>query len=347
MLSPQQPLAVYMQDSLDGPYGKMGFGVLRYSPNPIACVIDRKYAGRRTGEFRLAQDVPIVGTVSEARALGAEVFVLGIAPLGGVIPSAWYADIDAAVALGMSVLNGLHEALAPRYLARDPGQWVWDIRTEPAGLVNGAGRAAQLNNVRVLFIGTDMAIGKMTAGLELHRAARDLGWRSHFVATGQIGITVTGAGIPLDAIRVDFASGAVEQEVLREPDAEVVWVEGQGSLLHPSSTANLPLIRGTVPTHFVLCHRAGQTHLRTADHIRIPSLGEVIRLYEQVASAAGTWPTPVTLGVCLNTADLSEAEARAAVKSTEDELGLPVTDVLRFGVEPVLTSVASARSRVG
>ncbi len=43
-----------------------------------------------------------------------------------------------------------------------------------------------------------------------------------------------------------------------ENNDDVLWIEGQGSLLHPGSTATLPLIRGSQPTGLMLVHRAGQ-----------------------------------------------------------------------------------------
>ena len=44
------------------------------------------------------------------------------------------------------------------------------------------------------MIGTDMACGKMTAGLEIYRWALDNRIKTAFVATGQIGITLMGSG---------------------------------------------------------------------------------------------------------------------------------------------------------
>jgi len=51
----------------------------------------------------------------------------------------------------------------------------------------------------------------------------------------------------LDAVRVDFAAGAVEQVVMRWQQLRPLQIEGQGSL-HPGSAATLPLLRGTQPT---------------------------------------------------------------------------------------------------
>ncbi len=322
MLDPTAPLAIYMEGAVRHYGGKMGVGVLRYSPNPVACVVDSETAGRdlRT-ETGADRDAPIVATVDEALRLGAKVLILGIAPPGGLIPEAWLPAIDRAVAGGMTVVNGLHDKLAPRY-----GDRAWDVRTEPTGLQPGTGAAAKLTNKRLLMVGTDMAVGKMTSGLEIWKTVPG----AAFVATGQIGITVTGSGIPLDAIRLDFTAGALEREVLRHADAPLVVVEGQGSIVHPGSTATLALLRGSMPTHLVLCARAGQTHLQNAD-VEIPPLAKIIRLYEDIAEAAGVFARPQTVGVALNTFALDAAAAQKACEEIERDLGLPCVDPVRHG----------------
>ena len=341
MLDPAAPLAIYMEGQVEGNVGKMGIGILRYSPNPVVCVIDSFTAGRDAAEVTgVPRLCPIVASVREATSLGAKVLVLGIAPPGGLIPPDWYPVIDAAWDAGLSLVNGLHDLLGPRYSGRaKPGQWVWDIRIEPAGLDVGGGLAAGLPNKRVLMIGTDMAVGKMTAGLELYRAARKRGVKAEFIATGQIGITITGRGVPLDAVRVDYASGAIEVEVLRVSDAELVIVEGQGALIHPGSSANLPLLRGACPTHLVLCARAGQSHLARLPNIAIPPLRYYIRMYEDLAEACGTFPRPHTAAVCLNTFGLPEQDALASADALEREVGLPVVDPVRHGTERILNAL--------
>ncbi len=340
MLQRHQPLAIYMEGALDVDYGKMGFGILRYSPNPVACVIDSRFAGRDQQEItRIPRSCPVVATVAEAIALGAEVLVLGIAPPGGLIPEAWNPAIAEAVRGGLSIVNGLHDLLAPRYTGLKPGQWIWDVRIEPEGLGVNEGRARLLPNKRVLMIGTSMAVGKMTAGLEICREAISRGVKTEFVATGQIGITVMGSGIPLDAVRVDYAAGAIEREVLRAGEAELIIVEGQGSLIHPGSTATLPLLRGSMPTHLILCHKAGMEMLNRVQWIKVPPLRDFVKLYEDLAEACGTFPRPITAGVCLNTFDMGEDEARAEVERTASETGWPVTDAVRFGCSELVDAL--------
>lgn len=340
MLRRDQKLALYLEGNLAGENAKMGIGILRYSPNQVACVIDSTQAGKDVQDIVLSpRSCPVVATVDEAKAMGADVMVLGIAPPGGLIPAAWYADLDRAVELGMSLVNGLHDLLGLRYPSLPQGQWVWDIRIEPKGLQPGEGRTRHLNNRRVLMIGTDMAIGKMTAGLEINRAARERGIRSEFVATGQIGITIMGTGIPLDAIRVDFASGAVEREVLGFADAELVIVEGQGALLHPGSTSTLPLLRGSCATHMVLCHRAGQLGLRRLTEYKLPPMLDYIRLYEDLGETGGAFPRPVCVAIALNTMDFDDAGALEHCRALEAETGLPCVDPIRHGAERLVDAV--------
>ncbi len=340
MLDPKTPLAIYMEGSLTTMIAKMGLGVLRYSQNPIVCVIDSEHAGGCAEKITgIPRKCPVVASVREAVELGAQAMILGIAPPGGRIPENWLADLDQAVSLGMSLVNGLHDPLTPRYTSLAPGQWVWDLRVEPADLSVGTGGAAGLSNRRVLTIGTDMAIGKMTAGLELHRRALEKGMNAEFVATGQIGIAITGRGVPLDAVRLDYASGAIEREVMAAQGADLVLVEGQGALSHPASVATLALLRGACPTHLVLCHKAGMTHLQKVPHIAVPELRPYIRLYEELAEVCGTYPRPRCVGLAINTSHLPPNEAWDALRAFEHQIGLPCVDPLRFGADRLLEAI--------
>ena len=348
MIPAGAPLALLMHGQLVGepgqPFsGKMGLGMLRYSANPIVAVLDETNAGGDLVALtKVARPAPIVTSVAQAVAAGAQVLVIGVATVGGVLPPRYRSDVVEALRAGMSVVNGLHVVLnddASLVHLLHPGAFIWDVRREPPGLMPGTGAAAALDVRRVLTVGTDMAIGKMTASIELDRAARARGLRSAFLASGQIGMCISGDGIPLDAVRVDFAAGAVEQLVARHaPDNDVLWVEGQGSILHPASTAWLPLVRGSCPTHLVLVHRAGQRRVARLP-VDMPPLRAVAALYEAVASVAGRSPGPRVVGIALNCGHLDDAEAATAVADVERETGLPTADVVRSGAGRLLDAV--------
>ncbi|MGI9311258.1 MAG: DUF1611 domain-containing protein, partial [bacterium] len=210
MLNETQPVAIYMEQNLDSDYGKMGFGVMRYGRNPVCCVIDSAHAGKRVREAcDLALDYPVVADVADAARLGAQVLILGTAPSGGRAPPEWEQPLTHALRLGLCIVNGLHDDLNQRFghLLRR-GQWIWDVRRPNFAPRIAAARAGALGNKRVLLVGTDMAFGKMTAGLEVHRWLRANGHDAAFLATGQIGIAITGGGIALDAFKLDHACGA-------------------------------------------------------------------------------------------------------------------------------------------
>ena len=336
MLKPNQKVAIYMEGYLHSDYGKMGLGVVRYLQNPIVGIIDTHHAGSNINQQHpIDRDIPIYEKLNQVIDKGAEILLLGIAPSGGKVPNNWLPLIELALVKGLSIINGLHDSLFQRFSHKilNPNQWIWDVRIPQFIPEIASGQAAKLTNKRLLMIGTDMACGKMTAGLEIYRWAQQNRVDTGFVATGQIGIILMGSGIPLDALKVDHACGAVEQMVMNHQDRSLIVIEGQGSLLHPASTATLPLMRGACPTHMVLCHRADKTTLRHPESIKIPPLKEFITLNESLASVAGTFGKPKVIGVALNTVKLKEKEAQNQIQYLENELDIPVTDVVRFGAE--------------
>jgi uncharacterized NAD-dependent epimerase/dehydratase family protein len=345
MIAPDAKIALLCHGFLGTRHGKLAEGMLRYGTHEIVAVVDSSNVGVSTAQrFRIKRDVPVVGSVADAAALGADVLIIAITPSGGRLPEQYQSEIETGLVAGMSLVNSLHPPLADSpqltsHLRAD--RWIWDVRQEPAGLGPGTGSARHLDCKRILTVGTDMAIGKMTASLELDRAAQARGLRSQFAATGQVGICVSGDGVALDGVRVDYATGAVESLCLRlGPTTDLLWVEGQGSILHPGSTAWLGLMRGSQPTHMVLVHRAGQRAIVTPDGYLFPPLRETIALYEAVASANLSFTKPKVVGIAMNTAHIADdAEAREICEATAHETGLPATDVVRFGAEPVLTQV--------
>jgi uncharacterized NAD-dependent epimerase/dehydratase family protein len=336
MFQSHDKIAVLLHGGIKGDKGKTGLALVRFRPESIAVVIDAESPGesfvRLTG-IDLA--VPIVASVEAALAYHPDWLAIGIAPSGGVLPAPWLLEVKQAVAAGISIANGLHTKLMDQPDLRNllqPGQQLWDMRQETPGLKVGSGAAANLPQQRILTVGTDMSVGKMSTSLALHRACIDRGLHSKFLGTGQAGIMIAGSGIALDAIRVDFASGAVEKLVMENHEgADILHIEGQGSLLNPASTATLPLIRGSQPTYMILVHRAGQSAIRNFPQVPIPPLPQVIALYEAVAAAGGAFGAAKVAAIALNTAHMTPDEAENAIKATQDQTGLLCDDVIRNG----------------
>jgi uncharacterized NAD-dependent epimerase/dehydratase family protein len=341
-LALNQRVAILLHEGLEGTRGKTGLSLLRYSEAPIVAVIDKKAEGKSLQELTgIKRDVPIVASVMDALKYRPDVLVIGIAPKGGALPDDYWHEIKDALNNGMSLVNGLHAPLEnmPELKAMlKPGQLIWDVRKEPSNVSVATGIAHTLPCRRVLTVGTDMAVGKMSTTLELHWASRLRGWHSKFLATGQTGLMLEGDGVPLDAVRVDFAAGAIEQMVMKYgKNYDILHIEGQGSLLHPASTATLPLIRGSQATQMVLVHRAGQKEVM--DGVTIPPLSEVVHLYETVARAGGAFPPCPVVAIALNTGHLDEESAKEAISQVMEETGLPCTDPIRLGAGLLLDAV--------
>jgi len=355
MLTPDAPVVLLLHHGLDNLSGKTGLAMLRYRRGPIVAVIDPAHAGADLQQLTgIRRSLPVLADMAAALALGPEVAVVGLAPSGGHLPAELEADVLQALEAGLNLASGLHSRLAeqPRFAAacRRPGQWIWDLRREPQGLEVATGRCAALPCRRVLALGSDMAVGKMSACLELVAAARSRGLDARFVATGQAGILISGQGVALDAVRVDYAAGAVEAAVLQAARGAaaqaLLLVEGQGSLGHPGSSATLPLLRGSQPTDLLLVHRAGQSHVRTrpgAPPVAIPPLPELIAALEAVAALGRPdGLRPKVRAVALNTALLPAAAAAAAVRETSDLTGLPCADPVRTGAGSLLEALLAA-----
>jgi uncharacterized NAD-dependent epimerase/dehydratase family protein len=314
-------------------------GVLRYRRDAVVAILDSERAAGDTED-----GVPVVQTLDEALRLDPNTALVGVAPQGGRFPPAWRDLLRGGVERGLDVENGLHEFLTDdpelRDLAVRHGVELRDLRRPPADVSTATGANLEVQATIVLAVGSDCAIGKMTMALELDLEARRRGLRSVFVPTGQTGIAIAGWGISVDAVVADFIAGAAERLVVEGAarGGELLWVEGQGSILHPVySGVTLGLYHGSVPHLLLLCHEAGRMEIEGVGggpH-PIPPLRELVELHERIALPAR--PARVA-AIALNTRLLDEAAARAAIAAAEDETGLPADDPVRFGAGKLLAA---------
>ena len=212
-----------------------------------------------------------------------------------------------------------------------------------AALLLSSNEACNTACFRVHTVGHDCGVGKMLTALELTAALRERGHTAEFLATGQTGIMISGAGIPIDAVVSDFIAGAAEQLVLENRDKDFVLIEGQGSLVHPLySGVTLGLLHGCAPQAMVMGFDPTRTTIRHSEQ-EMPPLKKVIELYESMAKVMS--PSRV-VAVAANTSSLDEAAAQKLLAALRDNLGLPAADVVRFGCEPIVDAVLEERRRL-
>jgi len=325
--------------SADTHYGKTMRGILRYAPETVVAILDSERAGETHEGF------PVVGSVDDALSFDPDTATVGVATQGGRFPPAWIDILRSCIAKGLHVENGLHVFLSDdtelAELARRHGVELRDLRKPPPDLSTATGANLEVPAQIVLTVGSDCAIGKMTVSCELDAEARRRGLKSLLVPTGQTGMAIAGWGIAVDAVVSDFLAGAAEQLVIEghERGGELLWVEGQGAILHPLySGVTVGLLHGSVPHLYVLCHESGRINMEVDDAkpYPIPPLRELIDLYEAIALPQ----RPAKVGaVALNTRELSEEDARAAIAATEAETGLPTDDPVRFGAAKLVDAV--------
>jgi uncharacterized NAD-dependent epimerase/dehydratase family protein len=340
-------LAILTEGLFDDHHAKTAHGVIRYGTREVVAVVDSSQAGRTAVEVVpfCERPVPIVATLEEAVARGADTMLIGIAPTGGRLDAAWRARVLEAIERGLNVEAGLHTILAedPEFsaAAAATGVVLRDLRLPPSDVGVARGDNSRRPGLRVVHsVGSDVAIGKKAVTLELDMAARRRDLRSVYVPTGQTGIAIAGWGIAVDHVLSDYVSGAAERLVDEGGErGDLLFVEGQGCLFHPAySAVTLGLLHGSSPDALVLAHKAGATKLVGYD-VAIPPLAELVAAYELVSRPLR--PARV-VAIALNTADLDEAGARRAVEEAQAETGLVADDLVRFGPDRVLDAILVA-----
>ena len=336
---------IFSEGQFGTPASKTGNSVIRYSGDHVAAVLDSRLAGKTVGEvLGYGGDIPIVATVAEGVAKGADSLMVGIAVAGSELPPLARTAVRESIENGLAIWNGLHTFVADDAelgpLAAKRGVAVHDVRRPPADLPVGAGRVRELGPEKtvVLAVGSDANLGKMTVMLQLRAALADRGTKASFAPTGQTGIFIDGWGLCVDAVVADFIAGAAEAVTLQgAKEADIVLVEGQGSILHPGySGVSLGLLHGSLPHALIACHMPTRESFRHNAWLKIPPITDVIALHEAMANPL----RPVkTIGVSLNTVEMSDSDARAEIARIERETGLPTTDPVRYDTRPLTDAV--------
>lgn len=354
--SRSRPTAVvYCEANFGRIDGKTANGLVRYSERyEIVAVIDSTVAGVDAGSVLddEANGIPVLEDLDETVACihpAPDFFIVGMAPASGFMDEVDRAVVLDAMRRGMHVVNGLHEFLNddPEFAAAAAAHDVdiVDVRRPPAkkDLRMWTGRIHEVTCPRIAVLGTDGAIGKRTTATVLTQALNDRGIKAVMVSTGQTGL-IQGAkyGVALDAIPAQFCAGELEStvvEAFETEDPDVIVVEGQGALSHPTYMSSTFVLRGACPAGVVLQHAPARTVLSDFPAVAMPTPASEIELIETFADTR-------VIGLTINHEHMTDAEVSAAIVLYERSLGLPTTDALTRSPERLAQMVLEAFPRL-
>jgi uncharacterized NAD-dependent epimerase/dehydratase family protein len=328
----RKPYLLFLGDVTLKSDAKTAFGLRDWCPHDVM------------GEWSLPEATISLGLPrlppAEAAKRGAGSIVVGVAAVGGVLPVHWLPDLAAALDAGLDIVSGQHTRLTefPSLVqaAARSGARLIDVRHSDQQFPAGTGR--KRTGMRVLTVGTDCALGKKYTALALTQALKARGAQATFRATGQTGVMIAGEGVAIDAVVSDFVAGAAEE--LSPDNLPTHWdvVEGQGALFHPAyAGVTLGLLHGSQPDALVLCHDPSRTTIEGYPNHPIPDLQEAIRRY--VEAARLTNPAVRCVGISINSSSLSDTAWDSYAKQLTQELGLPVADPMRGGVDNIAAAL--------
>ncbi len=339
---------VYCENQFGLMDGKTAAGLVRHSETyNIVGVIDSFLAGKDAGEEldKQKNNIPIFANLDSALANLSDIphcYIYGKAPLDATLSIAERALILEAMSKGMDIINGLHQFFSEDSefieMANQWGVEIQDIRKPPElkDLHVFTGQIAKVTVPVIAILGTDCACGKMTTAVELNKALNNLGIKSVLVATGQTAI-MQGAtyGVSIDALVSQFVIGEIENAVVRafeQENPDIILVEGQSSVSHPAFMSSVGILKGCMPDGIILQHPPGRKFRCDFPLLPMPNIISEIRLIKAVSQSQ-------VIAIALSHENMTETEIQRTIKSYQERLLLPTTDVLTYGCDKLIRAL--------
>jgi uncharacterized NAD-dependent epimerase/dehydratase family protein len=344
---------VYCEGAYNTPCGKTAHGLVRYTKRyNVIAVIDSVYDGKDAGIILDGRDkgIPVVSSLNRAleiaklKDLVPSYFVIGIAPDGGNITDEMLVAVKQAISEKLNVDSGLHNFLSDMSevteAAERNGVTLRDIRKVShenschffSGVIN------EVKSLKIAMLGTDSAVGKRTTAQLIVKGFKDAGYNAVMVGTGQTA-WMQGAdySIILDSLINDFVSGEIENAVYNawvgeKPD--VIVIEGQGSLLNPAYPGGFEIMAAGRPDIILLQHAPGRKDYDGFPGYPLHPLKKQIQVHELISDKK-------VVGITINHEGLTDDELKQQIEIIKKETGLPTTDVLKEGVDYLISELIS------
>ncbi len=325
-------------------YGKTANGLVRYTRRfRVTSVIDSTKYGQDAGAVLtgVPNNIPIISSVSEGIRLGADTLVVGIATDGGYIPPEYRHFITDALSSGLNVVSGLHEFISddPEFAAAAArnGCIITDVRKMFRDMKPPyTGRVREIGARRIAVLGTDSAIGKRTTAVILTNTLKQKGIAASMVGTGQTawmqGFDHT---VVIDSMINDFIPGGLEKvavEAWEQEHPDVMFIEGQGSVLHPAYPGSFEIIGALRPDGIILQHAPRRLVFDGFPEYPIPDLAKYIRILEMLSGRK-------VIAISINRENMKSDEVAEEISKLEARFGIPVFDPLNSQPQKLIEAV--------
>ncbi|PKF78194.1 DUF1611 domain-containing protein [Vibrio sp. vnigr-6D03] len=345
---PRETAIIYCEGHFGKNNGKTANGLVRISSRfDILCVIDSTLTGQDSGSVLdgIENGIPIVQNLEKAVMFSDKIpdyFIFGLAPSNGKLSFNERNLLIEAMSYGMNILNGLHEFLSdePQFVraSRLYEVHIEDVRRPRniSELQMLTGRVTEVHCPRILVMGTDCAVGKRTTANILTTALRGYGLNAVMVATGQTSLMQGSVyGTALDSVPSQFCAGELEAVIIDAYEIEhpdVIVIEGQGALSHPSFCTSASIIRGSCPNAIIMQHVPSRVYRSGTNQVVMPNLAEEITLVELFSSS------PV-ISITLNNEGIEGTRIIENIKDYTVKHGLPVTDLFFESEDELLSAI--------
>ena len=320
---------------------KTGNMLIRYRTEEVVAVLDRTKSGITAyDELGYGENIPVLDNFDDCIDFKPDTLVIGNASQGGFISDEYRVEVIKAIEFGCDIISGMHHFINDDeefvQLAERFDVSLFDLRRppDPPNFPKGSWHKRKIPVL--LIVGTDCDTGKMTTAWEVSERLKSKDRKVEFIGTGQTGILLSGAGVPIDAVKADFMAGEIENMIDKVPDdTELIIVEGQGALTNQYyAGVTLGLLHGAMPDYMLMTHDPARD-LDVTDY-PMASMKLVMDMHLDLMSI---FKESKFIGINLLTFALSDEEAKKEIDKVKNDYGMPTTDLIRYGSNELIESI--------
>ena len=312
---------------------KTGNMLIRYRTDEVIALLDRTKSGMTANdELGYGGNIPVLDNFDACIDLEPDTLVIGNASQGGFISDDYRAEVIKAIEFGCDIISGMHHFINDDVefvqLAEKHNVSLFDLRRppDPPNFPKGSWHKRKIPVL--LIVGTDCDTGKMTTAWEVSERLKSRGRKVEFIGTGQTGILLSGAGVPIDAVKADFMAGEIEHLIDKvSEDTELIIVEGQGALTNQYyAGVTLGLLHGAMPDYMLMTHDPAR-ELDVTDY-PMATMRLVMDMHLDLMS---NFKKSKFIGINLLTFKLSDEDARIEIDKVKEEYSMATNDLIRYG----------------